>query len=217
MVKRTLGADAVVHLRYASTPGAPWRGISPLAAASETRELAGWIERRLAEEARTPSAYVLPLPENRGDSDDLKADIKRGRGSLHIVDTTSGAWGAGSAQAPREDWKPSRLGANPPAIMATLRGDVRTDIFGAYGIPNSIFGSGGAAREAYRQFLASTIQPLSKIITEALSVSLDTPGLVLTFPDLAAADIQGRARAYAQLVNAGMDPAEAATLTGLGD
>ena len=212
--KRTLPSDAVLHVRYATRPGAPWAGISPLGMADETRALATWIERRLAEETSTATSYVLPLPE-AANVDKLKADIKSGRGRLHIVDTTSTGWGDGTAAAPRQDWKSNRLGADPPDSLGKLRSDVKADIFGVYGIPSSIHGTGGSARESYRQFLGSTIAPLAKIVTEELSAKLDTPTLALTFQDLRAADIASRARAYKQLIDAGMGAAEAAEVTGL--
>ena len=145
----------------------------------------------------------------------LKADIKGGRGRLHIVDTTSAGWGDGTAAAPRQDWKSNRLGADPPATLGTLREAVKNDIFGVYGIPSSIHGTGGSARESYRQFLASTIQPLAKLVVQELAVKLDTPALSLDFTELRAADIASRARAYGVLINAGMPPAEAAEATGL--
>ena len=174
--------------------------------ADETRALATWIERRLAEEASTATSYVLPLPEG-ADVDQFKVDIKGGRGRLHIVDTT--------AAAPRQDWKSNRLGADPPDSLGKLRSDVKADIFGVYGIPSSIHGTGGSARESYRQFLGSTIAPLAKIIIEELAVKLATPTLAFTFEDLRAADIASRARAFKQLVDAGMDKAKAASITGL--
>ena len=104
--------------------------------ASETQALASWIERRLAEETSTATSYVLPLPES-ADLDALKADIKGGRGRLHIVDTTAGGWGEGTASAPRQDWKSNRLGASPPESLGKLRSDVKADIFGVYGIPSA--------------------------------------------------------------------------------
>ena len=99
-VSKLLPAESVLHIRYATRSGAPWVGISPLGMAEETRALATWIERRLAEEASTATSYVLPLPEG-ADIEALKADIKGGRGRLHIVDTTAAAWGDGTAAAPR--------------------------------------------------------------------------------------------------------------------
>ena len=214
VAKRTLPAESVLHVRYATRPSAPWAGISPLGMADETRALATWIERRLAEETSTATSYVLPLPE-AADVDKLKADIKSGKGKLLIVDTTSGGWGDGTTAAPQRDWKSNRLGADPPEALGKLRGDVKNDIFGVYGIPSSIHGTGGSARESYRQFLSSTIQPLAKLVVEELADKLNTPTLALDFIELRAADISGRARAYGVLINAGMPPAEAAEATGL--
>ena len=214
VAKRTLPAESVLHLRYATRPGAPWAGISPLGMADETRALATWIERRLAEETSTATSYMLPLPES-ADVDKLKADIKSGRGRLHIVDTTSTGWGDGRVAAPQRDWKSNRLGADPPEALGKLRSDVKNDIFGVYGIPSSIHGTGGSARESYRQFLSSTIQPLAKLVVEELADKLDTPTLALDFTELRAADISSRARAFKQLVDAGMDPAKAAQIAGL--
>ena len=48
-----------------------------------------------------------------------------------------------------------------------------------------------------------------------MSVKLDTPTLALGFTELRAADIASRARAYKQLVDAGMDATKAATVAGL--
>ena len=183
--------------------------------ASETQALAAWLEKRLAEEVSTATAYLLPLPEAKDGVEGLKADLRKGGGRLHIVDTTSAGWGDGPVAAPRRDWESSRLGASPPEALGTLRDDVKNDIFGAYGIPSSIHGTGGSARESYRQFLASTIQPLAKIVLEELADKLDTPSLALDFSELRAADISSRARAFKQLVDGGMTKDEAMAKTGL--
>ena len=214
--KRTLSAESVIHLRYATRPSKPWQGVSPLGMASETQALAGWLEKRLAQELSTATAYVLPLPEGRSDSTSLKADLKKGGGRLHLVDTTATAWGDGKQSAPSQDWVSKRLGASPPDSLGKLRSDLKNDIFGAFGIPSSVHGTGGSARESYRQFLSSTIQPLAKIVLEELADKLDTPTLAFDFSELRAADIANRARAYKQLIDSGMDPLKAETVTGLG-
>ena len=158
---------------------------------------------------------MLPLPSARAGVEGLRDDLKKGGGRLHIVDTTSTGWGDGTAAAPQREWKSNRLGADPPATLGKLRSDVGNDIFGVYGIPSSIHGTGGSARESYRQFLNSTIQPLAKLVIEELAAKLDVPTLTLDFTELRAADIASRARAYGVLINAGMPPAEAAEATGL--
>ena len=112
--KRTLPANSVIHLRYATRPSKPWEGVSPLGMASETQALAAWLEKRLAEEVSTVSAYMLALPEAKSSVEGLKADLKKGGGRLHIVDTMATAWGDGKDSAPRREWESSRLGASPP-------------------------------------------------------------------------------------------------------
>ena len=214
--KRTLPAESVIHLRYATRPDKPWAGISPLGMASETQALAGWLEKRLAQEVSTATAYVLPLPEGRSDSTSLKADLKKGGGRLHLVDTVAGGWSEGKQSAPAQDWVSKRLGASPPESLGKLRGDVKDDIFGAYGIPSSIHGTGGSARESYRQFLSSTIQPLAKMVIEELAAKLDTPTLSLDFTELRAADIASRSRSVKQLVDAGVPLPDALSKAGLG-
>ena len=217
VVKRTLPADAVLHVRYATRPAAPWRGVSPLGMADETRALATWIERRLAQEAQTATSYILSLPDGGATQqfNALKDSLSAGQGKLHLFETTVQGWGQGQTAAPKGDYDVKRVGANPPDSLGTLRGDVKNDIFGAYGIPSSIHGTGGSARESYRQFLSSTIQPLAKLVVEELADKLAVPTLALDFTELRAADIAGRARAYGVLINAGMPPAEAAEATGL--
>ena len=214
--RRVIPADGLIHAKYAVRPGAPWRGVSPLGIASETRKLAGWIERRLTEEASTVSAYLLALPENRPDSTSLKADLKAGArktASRGHDERCVGRWKRAGATRRLGIASPWRRPARP--YSGSYRQDTRQDIFGAFGIPNAVFGSGGAAREAYRQFLGSTIQPLAKLVVESLRGPLNTPDLTLTFEALRAADIASRARAYGVLINADFDKTAAAEVTGL--
>ena len=84
-----------------------------------------------------------------------------------------------------------RLGMSPPPGLATLRQDVRQDVYAVYGVPSALHGSGTSARESYRQMLRGTIVPLSKLVVEELAVKLDTPTLALDFRELRAADIAG--------------------------
>ena len=212
---QVIGGAGVIHVRYATRPESPWRGLSPLHLADETRQLASWIERRLREESSTSTAYVLALPEGRADDDELKSDPKTLKGRLAVVDTTSGGWGGGQSQAPKGDWDSRRIGAEPPATVNTLRQNVRADVLALYGIPSEGFASGAAAEAGYRQFLNSTITPIAELVAVELADKLDSPGLAFDFGDLRAADIASRARAYKALVEAQMPATKAAQLTGL--
>ena len=211
--ERTLSHAAVVHLRYRTLAGAPWRGVSPLGASEDTRNLAGWIERRLAEEASTATAYMLPLPEGKATPDNLRADLKKGKGKLLVVDSVAGGWGAGKDAAPKNDWMTVRIGANPAPVLAALREAVSVDVLALYGVPSTA-GTGTASREAYRQFVAATAEPLGRIVESELADKLNAPAFALDFGAMRAADLTGRARAYGQLVTAGKTPAQADAICG---
>ena len=50
----THGSGEILHLRWLVDNARPWRGVSPLQHASDTGSLAGWLEKRLGEEASGP-------------------------------------------------------------------------------------------------------------------------------------------------------------------
>ena len=51
---RTRSAGGCLHLRWLVDPARPWAGVSPLQHAADTGSLAGWLEKRLSEEASGP-------------------------------------------------------------------------------------------------------------------------------------------------------------------
>ena len=215
VVQRRAQAAQVVHIRINARSDSPWRGVSPLASNSNTLALAGWIERRLAQESRTSTGYVLTTPDGQGFDDETAEKLKGLDGKLLALETSAQGWGGGATAAPaRKDYAPGRLGFDPPGSIATLRRDVRSDIFGAFGVSESAaLGSGAAARESYRRFLATTIKPLSNIVESELSDKLDVT-LTLKFPELLAADLSSRSRSYKQLTEAGMTPERAGEIVG---
>ena len=67
----------------------------------------------------------MPPGENTEDEDDdplsgLKSGIVKAKGKSVFVETTAGAFGADTRDAPREDWKQKRLG--PALRMRSSRG-----------------------------------------------------------------------------------------------
>ena len=60
-----------------------------------------------------------------------------------------------------------------------------------------------------------SLRPVGEIVTAELADKLDRPGLALDFSALFASDITGRARAFASMVQAGMEVERAAALSGL--
>lgn len=202
---RTLPADGVVHLRWATSPGRPWQGVSPLAWASETGRLSGALEEALADESTGPRGHVLPIPESQREPTDedaegddplagLRRDLVRLRGSLALVETMAGGYGDRGGR-PDADWKPRRVGAEPPDVLARLRSDAALSVYSACGVPPSLVtlsADGTGQREAWRRFLHGSVSPVARIVERELRAKLDTPTLSLDFTALYAADVRGR-------------------------
>ena len=222
-MSRIVPAASVIHCRYSVEPSRPWAGVSPLGWASSTATLAANLERRLGEEAGGTVAHILPVPQDGGDgsADDplagLKADIAGARGAPVLVETTTAGWGEGQAAAPQSDWKPRRVGAEPPATLQGLRGDSFGAVLAACGVPPSLVtdADGTAQREAFRRFLTTSLEPLGELVAAEIGAKLETPGLRLRFESTYAHDLAGRAAAFAKLVGGGMALAEAVAVSGL--
>ena len=222
-VTRNLPAAAVIHGRYSVDPARPWWGVSPLGWARLTGKLHANIEDALSDEASGTRGHLLPVPQGPDTDDDtdplagLRKDIATLRGRTVLTETVASGWGEGSMAAPMADWRPQRIGANPPPSLATLRTDSALAVLTACGVPADLAGSTDAtsAREAWRRFLHGSVQPLGDLLAVELADKLAVPGLRLTFDRLMASDLSGRARAFGSLVQAGMDADRAARLAGL--
>ena len=226
-VLRRSTSAGVIHIRPYVEPSAPWRGVSPLTAASSTARLLAETEAALADESAGTRGHVLPMPQgNAGDDDDdggdalgkLQADIANLRGKTALVETTSAGFGEGRGASPQTDWKPQRIGANPPDSLRQLRVDAEMTTLAATGTPVELItarSDGAAVREAWRRYSHAFLQPIGRLVAAELAEKLDAPGLALDFSALFASDITGRARAFNSMVSAGMDVAKAAALSGL--
>ena len=193
-------STSVLHVRYAVDPERPWRGLSPLAVASLAGRLSAETVAALADESSGPRGSFLPLPKTDGEDDtvaQLKADIRKLGGALAIVESMADKWGTGEG-ASRSDWDQKRLGADPPDALVDLARHASDEVYAACGVSSSLFSSadGTAQREAWRRLLFSTIAPLGRIVENELRVKLDTPDLRLTWNELRASDLAGRARAF---------------------
>ena len=216
----------LLHFRYATDPGVPWVGLSPLAYARDTGTIAASLEKRLGQELGGAVARVIPMPESPPETagtednpkpfDYLKRDLATAKGEAFFVETTSAGYGDGPSAAPRQDWTQKRIGADPPETLEKIRNAVGETILACCGVPVELaeIGQGTAAREAWRRFLHATIDPLGKLVAEELTEKFEFP-VSLSFDSLMASDISGRARAFQSLVGGGMDVTKAATLSGL--
>ena len=215
---RNRPSESVVHVRIGANPWAHWYGISPLENAGLSTAILAKMEHRMSQEAAARVGYVLPMPDGISDDsvDALKADLAALNGNIALVESTSAGHGQGRTAAPQADWRLQRLGAEFPEGNVNLRRQVGGDVCAAMGVPASLYvgADGGTVREAYRQLLVATLQPLAQIIAEEIERKLETP-VKFDFRRLAAADIAARARAYGSLVGAGMDETKAQVLAGL--
>ena len=73
---------------------------------------------------------------------------------------------------------------------------------------------GTSLREAWRQFLHSSVVPVAALVSAELSDKLAVD-IGLNFDRMFASDLSGRARAFQSMVGGGMDVAKAAALAGL--
>ena len=213
---------SVVFLAWGAPTARPYHGLPPTGWASDTARLSAEAERSLADEASGPIAQLLPVPADGGDGGDddplkmLKADIRTARGKALLVETvTGGGWGEGRASAPQRDWQASRLGANPPDAMATIRKDAFAAVLAACGCSPALFddSDGTSKREALRQWHLGTVLPLARLLEHELTLKLAAP-VRLRF-DLYNVDLAGRAQAFQKLVAGGVAVNEALATSGL--
>ena len=215
-----VAAEGVVHVLYSVEPGRPWLGQGPLQQATIAGRLSAEVGQALADEAAGPRGSLLPIPVDGEDPtvSGLKADIRKLKGNVALVESTAGSWATDAAtQAPKGDWRVTRLGADPPAGLVSLSERAFAEVAAACGVPVALFDSrsdGTARREGFRQFLHGTLQPLAGVIEAEASEKLETPVKVDLAP-LFAADLSGRARAFQSLVGGGMPVEKAASLAGL--
>ena len=221
-ITRLVSSGGVLHFRYAVDPARPWHGIGPLGWARETGVLAANLERRLGEEAGGAVAHVVPIPSDGGDGETsdplamLKKDLAAAKGKTILTETTAGGWQKGMSEAPRADWKPSRLGAHPPDVLRGLRSEAGMAVLSACGVPVSLAtdADGTSQREAWRRFVMGAVEPLLEIVGEELEAKLETT-ISFDLTGLWAHDLQGRASAFQKMVQGGMALEQAVAASGV--
>ena len=216
---RHLPAAGVVHLKYLTDPVRPWCGVAPLRAAAIAGRLSAEVSHALADEVSGPRGSLLPLPVDGDDPtvEPLKADVRNLRGKIAFVESVRTMHAGAAGNAPQDDWKPRRLGANPAASEVALLGRAFVEVASACGCPAVLFsetGDGTARREAFRQFMHTTLEPVARLISTELTAKMESP-IALNLDRLFAADLAGRARAFQSMVGGGMATDKAAGLAGL--
>ena len=227
-VERSAPAASVVHLRQNVAPGQPWRGVSPLAAASLTSKLVALLDSGPSDEASFDWGYLIRLPSLGGDltpglfNDHIKDRLARkeaagigGGGTTEVGRGTGPSRSEAGARA-RAEFTAVRYGAAYPAPVVDMRREARLDLLSACGIPVSMASTSqpGSGREGLREFLHLSVAPLAELVAAELADKLDLFGLEFDFGRLYASDIQTRSRAAKSLIESGFEPSDVARLIG---
>ena len=221
---------STLHLRWLVDPARPWAGVSPLQRAADTGSLAGWLDKRLAEEASGPVGSFLPVAKydadpdadlDAADADDplaqLRRDIGAAKGQVLAVESQMAAADSPAA-APRKDFVVQRFGAAPGRDLVELREKVGLDIGAACGIPRALLdaSTSGAAREAWREFTASSVNGLCRRIESQVLAQL---GVEVAFDTstLGGVDVLARSSAFRRLAGkeGGLSIADARAAAGI--
>ena len=208
-------AASVLHFRYAVDPSTPWRGNGPLAVANLAGKLSAETVNALANESSGPVGRLLGIPVDGTDAtvEGLKADIANARGKMAIIE--AGDWGNSGGDS-KVSLKSERFGGEPPASMVELLSVASQEVYSACGLNSGLWGGSQAAavREAWRLCLFGVLSPLGRLVEEELQSKLEDT-VTLSWQELRASDLSGRARAFQSMVGGGMDVAAAVSVAGL--
>ena len=206
-----VGSD-VIHVRYAPDPKKHWQGV-PAWKASKTVKTALVAEDACSESARTPVMTLTSLGSGFG-STVVEADTKRElsaafrkRSKVFIVKPET------TAAQPSTH----RLEPKVDPGLTELRRQSQLAILGAIGVPMALFSTdseGTGRRVALSQLTLNCLQPLGYLVSAEFQLKLGID-LQFDFSDLLFSDVQGKARAVANLVKAGVSIDEAMTQVGL--
>ena len=212
-------AAAVCHVLWNADSITPWRGRGPLAVAASSGTLAALMARSLTGEAAIPSVRVTAMPAGQGEETGkrLAQSVRSKHGGIAFPETTYAAGGQGRTAAPAADWKGQRYGFDAEQSAVNLHALMHEEVFGACGVPTALApgskAAGPAAREAFRQLLVGTVEPLSRLVAAEVGRVLESP-VKLSFTKLAAVDVAARGRAVHILAQAGVERDEAMRLVG---
>ena len=170
----------------------------------------------MTQESSKPRGVFLATPKDGEDEtiSELKADAKTAQGALLFVESMVDQWEQGGESA--GGWGVKHFGPPVGSGMVETAKMARSEALAALGINEALFmGADSAAlRESWRLALFSLIAPLGHLVESELQAKID-PGIKLSWEELRASDLAGRARAWQSLVAGGMDLKEASAISGL--
>ena len=194
---------------------AAWPNIPPPLTAHLAGKLSAETVRALGEESSGPVGRLLGIPVDGADAtvEGLKADIKNAAGRVALLEM--GDWGNAGGDA-KVDLKAERFGAEPPASLVELMSVASREIYAACGFNAALWGGAQAAsiREAWRLALFGVLSPLGRLVESELQDKLEDT-VTLSWQELRASDLSGRARAFQSMVGGGIAVDQAVAVAGL--
>ena len=189
-----VSGEQVVHAKYSfsehPTLARAWGRSSGRSHDGPARHRAGeGARRRIVWAARQPrwpypKGHAGDVPEGEKDPKaQLEADLHHLRGGTALVETTAAGWGD-KGGAPQADWRPRRLGADPPDLAGRHpHAASRSTVLALCGVPPALAtdADGTAQRESWRRFLHGTVSPVARLVEAELREKLDEPNLSITF------------------------------------
>lgn len=211
---RKTPSAGVIHIRQATEPATPWRGVAPWAGVSH--KLASALTVSLCREGSGPIGHILGMHmqsvetgrETKKDYEKATAQL-RGGVLLYWRDNNPGLPPMGGSVS--QDAQPRRLGPSfgQPVVELLDRESLR--LAASCGVPPGLLDSGsdaGAQREGFRRWMHLGLAKMARLIEGELSAKLEAD-ITLDLSPIHAADVVGRARAVGSLVQAGVDLDEA--------
>ena len=169
----------------------------------------------MANESSGPVGRLLGIPVDGEDAtvQALKSDIANAKGKVALLE--AGDWGSAGGDA-KVDLKTERFGSEPPASLVQLVTIASQEVYSACGLNQALWGGSQAAavREAWRLCLFGVLSPLGRLVESELQDKLEDT-VALSWQELRASDLSGRARAFQSMVGGGMDISKAIAVAGL--
>ncbi len=205
----TLSAPSseVVHVRLHASRSVPWRGRSPLYVAGQTGALAAMVNQALVEEYSIGSKLIAPMPAKvqgfgQSELNALRQAFSNRKYRFLFPPTTQQI----GTDRPQTDWKPQRFNPQYEEAQAHMIAVVTRSVAACYGVTSALSSvsdttpPGPSLREAWRQFVANTVEPFGRLISAEVSRVFGGE-VKLSFKRLAAIDLAARARALGILTN----------------
>ena len=216
-IERRASAAGVFHAMVNAAPGNPATGRGPLQLAGLTAGTLANIEASLRADARAPTVNVIPLPHGSpaANATRIAAALGSRQGGTQLLEALSTYQSTSDARNLRNEYQQHRLGPEPPAANTVLRDSSAAAVMTAYGVsPQLWVGDGQIARESYRLFALSTLQPMAAVIAAELTAMYGT-AVGLTFESGQWRDHRTLSNAVGKYIDAGLSVESVRRLMGL--